>query len=53
MKICIYTEGPWLAIAKADETDTDWIEVSDEKGQRWLDAQDNWDIFNSEIRKEL
>ena len=50
MKIRVYTEGPWIAIAKADETDTDWVEVSDEKGNAWLDAQDAWDKFHNEIR---
>lgn len=52
MKISVYTEGPWLAIMKADDTDTDFIEISDDKGQQWLDAQNNWDIIQSQIRKE-
>lgn len=50
MKISIYTEGPWLAIMKADDTDTDWVDVPDEKAQKWLDAQDAWDSFHNEIR---
>jgi hypothetical protein len=55
MKVVVYEEGPWIYIRKADDTDTDtdWIEVDDDTGNRWLETSDAWDLSVSEIRKKI
>ncbi len=48
-RVIVYTEGNWVGIMRADDTDTGWIEVPDETADRWFAAQDAWQDAVTEI----
>ncbi|QAX95890.1 hypothetical protein SEA_TEUTSCH_195 [Streptomyces phage Teutsch] len=53
MKLSVYVEGPWIALAEDDEMDDDVIEVSEEDGKRWLAARDAWEATMMEIINKM